>query len=246
MRLTVVGCSGSMPSAESAASCYLIEAEGYRLLLDLGNGAFGPLQRYINPTEVDAIVVSHLHGDHFLDLVPMTVALRFHAQRRGRLVTLIAPEGVVSRLTAASGEPPTDLSLTDVYVVQTPSDVRLGPFDLRFAEMNHSIADYAVRIAHGERSLVYSGDTAPCSQLTEFARGADLALFEAGWPPGTKEDLGIHLTPGQAAIHARDAGVSRLILTHLVPWTDRAAALAEAESVFAAVSLASAGDVVDL
>ncbi|MDT4924242.1 MAG: hypothetical protein QOG01_1955, partial [Pseudonocardiales bacterium] len=68
MKVTVLGCSGSVPGPDSAASGYLIEAEGYRLLLDLGHGAFGALQRYVQPTDVDAIVISHLHPDHCIDL----------------------------------------------------------------------------------------------------------------------------------------------------------------------------------
>ena len=247
MKLTVVGCSGSMPGPDSAASCYLIEASGYRLLLDLGNGAFGPLQRYVNPTEIDAIVISHLHGDHFLDLVPMLVALRFHPARAGKKVRLISPLGVVQQVAAASGEPRDDLAFDDVIDVSSPADQTLGPFELRFAEMNHSIPDFAVRVTHGGRSLVYSGDTAPCARLVTLSRGADVALYEAGWPAGTREDIGIHLTPRQACQHAQDAGAGRLILTHLVPWTDREATLAEASAAFGGpVSLASAGDVVEV
>jgi ribonuclease BN (tRNA processing enzyme) len=247
MKLTVVGCSGSMPGPDSAASCYLVEADGYRLLLDLGNGAFGPLQRYLNPTEVDAIVISHLHGDHFLDLVPMVVALRFHPQRVGRAVRLIAPAGILDRLTAASGEPGSHLSLADVFDLSEPGDVELGPFRLRFGVLNHSVPDYGVRIEHGDRSLVYSGDTAPCEELIELSRGANLALFEAGWPAGTDQSLGIHLTPRQAAQQAREAGAERLMLTHLVPWADRDETLAEASAAFGSgVSLASAGDIIDV
>jgi ribonuclease BN (tRNA processing enzyme) len=247
MKLTVVGCSGSMPGPDSAASCYLLEADGYRVLLDLGNGAFGPLQRYLNPTEVDAVVISHLHGDHFLDLVPMVVALRFHPRRAGRTVRLIAPDGILDRLTAASGEPSGHLSLADVFSLSPPADLTLGPLRLRFAELNHSVPDYGVRVEHGDRSLVYSGDTAPCEELVELSRGTNVALFEAGWPAGTDQSLGIHLTPRQAAQHALDAGAERLILTHLVPWTDRAATLAEASATFGGtVSLASAGDVIEI
>jgi ribonuclease BN (tRNA processing enzyme) len=247
MKLTVVGCSGSMPGPDSAASCYLIEADGYRLLLDLGNGALGPLQRFVNPTEVDAIVISHLHGDHFLDLVPMLVALRFHPARAGNRVRLISPLGVIQQVTAASGEPSNDLAFDDVIDVSSPADQTLGPFELQFAEMNHSIPDFAVRVTHGEKSLVYSGDTAPCDRLITLSQGVGVALYEAGWPAGTSENLGIHLTPRQAARHAQDAGAQRLILTHLVPWTDRAATLAEAQAAFSGpVSLASAGDVVEV
>ena len=77
MRLTVVGCSGSFPGPDSAASCYLVEADGFRVLLDLGNGALGPLQRYADIYAVDAVLVSHLHSDHFIDLCSYYVALRY-------------------------------------------------------------------------------------------------------------------------------------------------------------------------
>jgi ribonuclease BN (tRNA processing enzyme) len=191
--------------------------------------------------------VSHLHGDHFLDLVPMVVALRFHPNRAGRRVTLIAPDGVVDRLTAASGEPSSHLALSDVFDIAEPTDRALGPFQLRFQRMKHTVPDYGVRLEHGGRSLVYSGDTAPCDELTDLASAASVALFEAGWPAGTDESLGIHLTPGQAARQARDAGAERLILTHMVPWSDREAARAEASAIFnGPVHVAAAGDVVEV
>ena len=91
MRLTVLGCSGSGPGPKSAASCYLVEHEGFRLLLDLGNGAFGALQGLADPDRIDAVFLSHLHADHCLDVAPFVVWHRYSGRASGRRIPLFAP-----------------------------------------------------------------------------------------------------------------------------------------------------------
>ena len=77
MKLTVIGCAGSAPGPKSPASCYLVEHDGFRLVLDLGNGAFGPLQGLLDPATIDAVFLSHLHADHCLDVAPFVVWHRY-------------------------------------------------------------------------------------------------------------------------------------------------------------------------
>src|SRR3712207_2579691 len=107
MRLTVVGCSGSFPGPTSSASCYLLEApydgRTYRLVLDLGNGAFGSLQRHIDPLSVDAVALSHLHADHCLDLTSYYVQRRYHPDGPHPRVPVLGPGGAADRLANASG-----------------------------------------------------------------------------------------------------------------------------------------------
>ena len=98
MRLTVVGCSGSGPGPDSAASSYIVEQDGFRLLVDLGNGAFGPLQRFLDPAEIDAIFLSHLHADHCLDIPPFVVWHRYSSPEPRRRIPLYAPVGAPRRL----------------------------------------------------------------------------------------------------------------------------------------------------
>src|SRR2546430_15374 len=103
MRLRIVGCSGSIPGPDSAASAYLIEHDGVRLLLDLGSGAYGPLQRYVDPLDIDAVLLSHLHGDHILDMCAYSVARRFSPRGMPPPVPVVAPAGAAERIGAACG-----------------------------------------------------------------------------------------------------------------------------------------------
>ena len=139
MKLTVLGCSGSMPGPDSPASGYLLEADGYRLVLDLGHGAFGALQRYVDPADVDAIVISHLHADHCIDLTAYIVALRYGGDGYrckgpdGR-VPLIGPAGTRDRLEAAYDPYARKLGLHELFGFATPADGELGPFAVSFAD----------------------------------------------------------------------------------------------------------------
>ena len=101
MRLTVVGCSGSLPGPAGPASCYLVEAEGFRLVLDLGNGALGALQRHTELRDVGAIGISHLHPDHYLDLCPWLVAARYDPRGAFGPVPVLGPAATAERVAAA-------------------------------------------------------------------------------------------------------------------------------------------------
>jgi ribonuclease BN (tRNA processing enzyme) len=238
VRLTVVGCSGSMPGPESPASCYLVEHDGFRLLLDLGNGSFGALQRLADPASIDAVFVSHLHADHCLDVAPFVVWHRYSGRSGGRLVPLYAPVAAERRLALAydaDGD-----GLTDVFdfVPVGPGALELGPFEASLARTAHPVECYAIRLSAGGRSLVYTGDTGPCPGVVELARGADVLLAEAAHPDQEPaQPPGLHLTGRQAGEHAAAAGVGRLLLTHVPPFVDGQAQLAAACTAFPASEL---------
>ncbi len=244
MRLTVLGCSGSLPSSTSAASCYLVEAEGYRLLLDLGSGALGPLQSVVDLADVDAVVLSHLHPDHCLDVCGYYVARRYGPPGREGRIPLLGPTGTASRLARAYGMPeqPGMSPVLDVGVLDGRT-TQLGPFTVRTARVNHPVETYAIRLEHGGSALAYSGDTGVSAALSELATGADLLLCEATFAEDETNPPDLHLTARQAAEHAARAGVGRLLLTHLPPWRDPQRALAEAQPAFGAVGLARPLDV---
>ena len=241
MRLTVVGCSGSAPGPASPASCYLVEQDGYRLLLDLGSGAFGALQALADPAAVDAVYLSHLHADHCLDVVPYVVWHRYSGRSAGKPVPLYAPVGADRRLALAYDQDGGPIS--DVFDVMAvgPGEWELGPFRVTTARTAHPVECYAVRLSAGGRSLVYTGDTGPCPAVVELARGADVLLAEAAHPdePGLPD--GLHLTGRQAGEHAAAAGVGRLLVTHVPAWVDAQAQLAHARAVFPAAELAAPG-----
>lgn len=237
MKLTVLGCSGSMPGPDSPASGYLLEADGFRLVLDLGHGAFGALQRFVDPADVDAIVISHLHADHCIDLTAYIVALRYGGDGyrckgpEGR-VPLIGPAGTRDRLEAAYDPYARKLGLHELFGFATPADGELGPFGISFTTVNHPVPTSAIRVTCGDRSLVYSADTGESDALVALAQGADVLLCEASVGPDEEYVPGLHLTGAQAGEHADKAGVERLIVTHVPPWLSRQEIADEAASTF--------------
>jgi ribonuclease BN (tRNA processing enzyme) len=235
VKLTVVGCSGSAPGPDSPASAYLVEQDGYTLLLDLGSGAFGALQRYADPAAIDAVVLSHLHADHCLDLCPYVVFRRF-GPLAGTLPKLpvLGPAGTADRIAMAY-DPTSREGVRDVFGFTgiVPGERELGPFRLKFERMNHPVETYGVRLEATGRTLAYSGDTGSTEALVELARGADALLCEAAFADGTPDlPANLHLTGSEAGQHAAKAGVGRLLVTHIPPWEDAARITADAATAF--------------
>jgi len=231
MKLTVLGCAGSFPGPEAACSSYLVEAEGFRLLLDFGTGSLSGLQRYATITSVDAIVLSHLHADHILDACSYVVVRRYAPDGPYPRLPLYGPAGTAARLAAAYGEGPLD----DVYDFRElrPGTLSVGPFTLTVDRVNHPVETYGMRVEHGGRVLAYSADTAPCEALLRLAHGADLFLCEASYPDGAQNPPDLHLTGREAGEAATKAGVGRLVLTHLVAaWCSESNVVESASAAF--------------
>lgn len=247
MHLKVIGCAGSFPGPDSPASCYLVEHEGFRLLLDLGNGALGALQRHIALTDIDAIVLSHLHADHVLDMCGLYVAQRYHPEGPRPPIPVWGPRGTAGRLARAYdlGEEP-GMSGQFTFHDLVEGEQKIGPFTTTAARVNHPVEAYGVRVEAGGHVLAYSGDTAQTPALVELARDADVALFEASCLDAQPAP-GVHLTAREAAEHAQAAGARILVLTHLVAWNDPQVTLAEARPAFdGELVLASSGLVIDV
>jgi ribonuclease BN (tRNA processing enzyme) len=246
--MTVIGCSGSFPGPDSPGSCYLVEAEGFRLLLDLGNGSLGMLQRYCSLYDVDAICLSHLHADHCLDMCSYTVARLYGADGPRPPIPVYGPAGTAERLTRAySLEPGPEVRKAFGFTTLAPGRREIGPFRVTADHVNHPVETFGFRLEHGGRSLAYSADTGESPALDALARDVDLMLCEASFMDGPGLPPGLHLTARQAAEHATQAGARRLVLTHLVPWNDRGRSLAEAAQAYAGpITLAASGQVADL
>ncbi|MDP9418188.1 MAG: MBL fold metallo-hydrolase [Actinomycetota bacterium] len=250
MRLTVVGCAGSFPGPDSPASCYLLEAGGFHVLLDLGNGALGALQRYADIYAIDAVLLSHLHPDHCLDLCGYYVARTYRPEGPAPVLPVYGPAATAGRLADAYGggrEP----GLTDRFEFRTlrdgtPYDV--GPMRVIPRRVDHPGEAFGFRIEHDGAALAYSGDTGPCDALVELARDADLFACEAAFHEGRDDGVtGVHLTGRGAGEHAARARARRLVLTHLPSWNDPARALAEARSAYdGPIELARTGATYDV
>jgi ribonuclease BN (tRNA processing enzyme) len=244
MDLTIVGCSGSFPGPDSSASCYLVEADGFRLLLDAGNGAIGSLQRYIDPGRIDAVCLSHLHTDHCIDMCSFSVFRGFHPAGPMPRIPVYGPAGTAERLGRASAETTHPITEMFDFATMTPGTMELGPLTVTTAHMNHPVETFGFRLEHGGRAIAYSADTGLTDELPRLAAGANLLLCEASFVEGPGLPADLHLTGGQAAGYAAQAGVGELVLTHLVPWNSRDQVLQEASGGYqGTVSLAAPGRV---
>jgi len=242
MKITVLGCSGSVPGPDSPASSYLVESQGFRVLLDLGPGAFGALQRYSAPEQVDAIVISHLHADHFLDLAAMSTYLKYSPSPAGRRIPVIGPSAAQERLALAYAGNRPDFDTSDIFEFAVSRDMDLGPFTATFARTRHPIETYAVRLAGERESLTYSADTGPSEEVIELARGTDMFLCEASFAASEEFVADLHLTGAQAGEHAARADVGRLVITHVPPWHSRDTAVTQALTTFGGPVVAAAAD----
>jgi ribonuclease BN (tRNA processing enzyme) len=227
MQVTVIGCAGSFPGPNSPASCYLVEHEGASIVLDLGNGALGSLQRHIAPASIDAVLLTHLHVDHCIDMTSFYVYRNYHPEGELPSIPVFGPEGTAEQLARAYGMVD-DTEMRSRFDFASlgdgaggPAKFEIGPFTVTTTPTVHPVESYAIRVDAGGRSVVYSGDTAPTRALVDLAQGADIALFEASYLDGAPEDA-VHLSARQAGEHAAAAEVAHLVLTHLVAWNDPA------------------------
>jgi ribonuclease BN (tRNA processing enzyme) len=253
MRLTVIGCSGSFPGPGSPASCYLLEAEHegrtWRVLLDLGSGALGVLQQYVDPLAIDAVLLSHLHADHCLDLCGYYVLRKYHPDGHPPLLPVWGPSGTAARMARAYDldEDPGMTEEFDFREWVPGTEVSIGPFAVEAHRVEHPVEAYGVRVRAGGALLAFTGDTGPCDQLERVARDADLLLAEASFHHEAANPPGIHLTGTDCGEVAEAAGVGRLVITHVPPWYDPKDMLAAAQEVWGGpAELARQGATFDL
>ncbi|MFW0790046.1 cyclic nucleotide-degrading phosphodiesterase [Gordonia sp. CPCC 205333] len=254
MRLTVLGCSGSVGGPSVACSGYLLTVPDEQpVLLDCGPGVFGELQRYVNPSDV-AVALSHLHADHCMDLPAMLVWRRFAPKLAAtHRAPLWGPPGTALRIGAGSSEFAGDIDdISDTFDTREWVEgvsVELGGMTLVPTKMDHPPETYGVRITgpQGE-TLVYSGDTAPCDQLIEMAADADVFLCEASWTHAPDDHPPhLHLSGVEAGEAASKAGVKHLALTHIPPWTSTDDVVAEARSRYAGpITVIAPGQIIDV
>ena len=258
MRVHVIGCSGSFAGPDSAASSYLLEHEDrdgrlWRVLLDLGSGAFGPLQSVIDPADLDAVIISHLHPDHYLDLTGLEVFWAYHSRTDLGTLPIHAPALLGERISGVlgrDGDVPDGVTCAP-FAYHTLSDghrFTIGPLEILTRAVVHPVESYGFRITADGATLAYSGDTDACAALEDLARDADLFLCEAGYVEGRDDHFtGVHLTGRRAGEAAARAGVRHLALTHIPAWTDPEVPLAEARAVHTGpITMVSAMDILEV
>jgi ribonuclease BN (tRNA processing enzyme) len=264
MRLTVLGKSPSWQDAGGACSGYLIEEEGTAVLVDCGNGVFGKLRQKIDYVDLDAVVISHLHADHFLDLVPYSYALTYAPRQQPVPVdrwpgtdsparpVLHAPPGaqqVFRRVVGSWGNEDLIEKAFDLREYDPSNEIEIGPISVKFQPVPHFTETFAMSISssNGSGRIVYGADSSPTEALRDFARDADLILLEATLPRPERTGMRGHLTPGEAGGCAKGAEAKRLVLVHISDELDANWARDQASDAFGGpVEVATEGAVFEV
>ena len=228
-RAVVLGSSGGYAGAGKACSGFLLESDGCKLVLDLGAGALSNLLKHVGPDGVDALVVSHMHYDHYSDIHGLVTARRFWPTPLPPLRVMAPPRaGVLLRAPLSKESRAEFMGLLDMRALRGGATYKVGGFKVKAALTRHLHASFSFRVTAEGRTLCYSGDTEPCEALLELARGAHLFICESTLTSEVPVGISGHMFASQAGEIASAAGVGRLLLTHLWPTLDPKRALEDA------------------
>jgi ribonuclease BN (tRNA processing enzyme) len=230
LRITVLGKSPSWQDAGGACSGYLAQEEDTNLLVDCGNGVFGKLRQHIDYVDLDAAVISHLHADHWLDLVPYSYALTYAPKQQPVPVhtwpgtdtparpRLIAPPNSIDtfrQVVGAWGNEDLIENAFDIKEYAAEDTEEVGPIEIRFHPVPHFIDTFAIALSSSGSRAVFGADSRPGDELVEIARDADLLVVEGTLPRPERTGVRGHMTPEEAGAHAKRAGVKRVVITHI-------------------------------
>lgn len=250
MKLTIIGCSGSMSGPKSAASSYLIQATGndprtgnprvWSVVFDMGPGSFGQLWNHLDPKELDAVVFSHGHADHMADIISLEVYNRWNPSGPVPPISVYGPAGIGCRTAQIDGWA-TEQEMSDVFDFRALEDqvsFSVGPMKITPFAARHSVPTFGYRIEAPAESVesepvifAYTGDTDTCDSILQMAQGANLLLSEAAFTKSVAV-RGIHMDGVRAGELATSANVGQLVITHIQPWTDPETVLAEVRTTW--------------
>ena len=263
MNLTVLGKSPSWQDAGGACSGYLVSSRETKILLDCGNGVFGKLRQYSDYVDVDAVFISHLHADHFLDLVPFAFGLTFSPRQQAEPVgdwpgtdsparpLLFGPPGAREAFRQVCGIWGMHSLVEDAFEFREydPSEqIELSGLEISFRKVPHFIDTFAIEVEDPDGSrLTFGADCRPNETLVSFAKDTNLLIAEATIATPEPSGEGGHMTPFEAGQHAEAAGAARLLITHISDDLDPGWAAAEAAKSFSGpLDIAREGMEIDL
>jgi ribonuclease BN (tRNA processing enzyme) len=251
LRLTVLGKSPSWQDVGGACSGYLVQAGDFILLLDCGNGVFSKLRGVCDYVDVEAVLISHLHADHFLDLIPFSYALKFGPRQqpvpvagwpgtyrpaRPRLYAPVGARDFFRQVVGCWGHEDLIETAFDLHEYGARDELAVGSCVVRFCEVPHYTATYAVELAaNGGGRLTYSADCSPNEDLVTFASDTDVLLIEATLSRPERTGERGHLTPAEAGELGRRARARQLVLTHFSDELDSDRARDEAAGAYGRV-----------
>lgn len=240
-----------MSGPRGAASCYLLQADGvdettgkkrtYSVVMDIGPGSFGELWQYVEPRQIDALLISHGHADHMADVISYHVFLKWHPDGPNGGLPVYGPKEIQRRVAEIDGYD-AEGSTTDSFdfkPVKDGQEFTVGPMKFQAFRGHHPVESYGFRVAGpsdesnpGTATFAYTGDTDLTDHMVEMARDVDVLLAEAGFTK-VVEIRGVHLTGERAGELAARSGARELVLTHIQPWTDPEEVFLEARSTYA-------------
>jgi ribonuclease BN (tRNA processing enzyme) len=227
LSVTVLGCDGSYAGPGGACSGYLVSSGSTHVWLDCGPGTLANLQQHLDPRDLTAIVVSHSHPDHWVELPVAHNALGYYFDRRA--VPLYGTTDTRERLVVAKGGQIDEIF--DWHTITDGSEFAIDGLHFRCAVTDHPVETLAMRIDLDDTTLAYTADTGSAWSLSTLGRDIDLVVCEATFPEDQAGEFA-HLTASEAGAAATDAGVGRLVLTHLLPGADRDRAREEAAKTY--------------
>lgn len=244
MKLTIIGPWGSYPKTNGASAGYLLEHDGFQLLIDCGSGVLSKLQQYIHPTELDAVVLSHYHADHIADIGVLQHALlvaKYMGESKGNMPIYGHKQDI------ASFQQLTYKDITTGIAYHENEELVIGPFKMTFSKTIHPVPCYAMKCMADDKTIVYTADTSYSDSLVTFSQHANVLLCEASFYEQMSAQASGHMTSADAGQLAQKAAVQGLILTHLPHFGDIKQLKTEAAKQFSGdIELAKEGLTIDI
>lgn len=240
MELTIIGYWGGYPARDGASSMYVLEKDGFMLVIDVGSGGLAKFQKYKSITDIDAVLLSHYHADHIADVGVLQHALlvQSYMTESDRVLPIYGHEENGQQFDRLNHD------FTEAVAYSPDNVLKIGPFFIRFLKTKHSVACYGMRITDGTSTIIYTADSAYQDEWIKFSKDADLLLSECNFYAGQDAASAGHMTSKEAGKIAQEANVGELILTHLPHFGNHDNLLKEAGEIYEGkVNLAAEGKV---
>lgn len=238
MNVTVIGYWGGYPAPDGATSAYLLEHEGFRLLVDMGSGALSKVQKYIHVMDIDAVILSHYHHDHVADIGVLQFAwlVQSYLQKQDEILPIYGHAEDKQGFESLTHE------YTEGMAYDPSKELKIGPFTISFLKTVHPVPCYGFRITGGGKTIVYTADTAFQEEWIPFAKDADFLITDCNFYADQDGKQAGHMNSTDAAKIANDANVKTLLLSHLPQYGDHEKLIEEANTIFSGnVELAKEG-----